>query len=250
MVGGFGMRLLPLLAALLLSVGVARAQSSSATMNAGGTSCPLNCVSVPIGGAGGIVGVQTSGLNASGATLIAESSVDGVTWSAGNLWFNGQVASTITGADGLVLLDGQGNTRVRLRVSIAGSGTIGIAFYPQASSLDLLSRYYLSLLASGAAKAATTPGQLIPVGTFQSTSTFSSAVGLPSIPTGATKAVVQIVGGTLNYTDDGSTTPTGSAGMQLGPTSGTLFVTNPLSNLKFFLQTGSPAVTMNVLYYK
>lgn len=179
------MRLLPLLAALLLSIGVARAQSTSASMAATGTTCPLNCVVIPVGAGGGVIGAQTAGLQSSGATLTVEFSNDGgTTWNTGQALSGGALVSTVTGADGPLLLEGAGHTQVRLRVSSTGTGTIGIAFYPQVSSLDVFSRYYLSLLGTGAAKVITSPAAGTPQALAYTTVTSGSPVTVlgPSAP--------------------------------------------------------------------
>jgi hypothetical protein len=80
-------------------------------------------------------GFTISGLTASGATLTLEgSAADGVTFSAINeVQTSGVMGSTIT-TDGNYYVNTGGRTKVRLRVSVIGTGTITVASLASAAS--------------------------------------------------------------------------------------------------------------------
>lgn len=92
---------------------------SAATLNATYT--------VPLNGQG-TVGFAFSGLTASGATLAYEQSIDGTTWTGMNEVNAGTGAFSPTRTtDGQVRLSASGRTGIRVRVSVAGTGTITVA---------------------------------------------------------------------------------------------------------------------------
>jgi hypothetical protein len=82
-----------------------------------------------------VVGFTISGLTASGATLALEGcAADGATFSAINeIQTSGTMGSTIT-TDGNYYVNAGGRAKVRLRVSVIGSGTITIASLASAAS--------------------------------------------------------------------------------------------------------------------
>lgn len=95
-----------------------------------------NALMVKLDGGKGVVAFQIVGLTASGATLVPEFTNDqGAHWSAGSLVSSGAIASTLT-ADGPAIMDAAGHTAVRLRVSVAGTGTISVAANASSVSAD------------------------------------------------------------------------------------------------------------------
>ena len=91
----------------------------------------------------------------------------------------------------------------------------------------------------------TRSGYMEPAGYVQITS-LSSAVGLSSIPDGATLAVIQPETQNVRYRDDG-TNPTTSVGMILAA-GDLLYYTGTMSALKFIEVSASAKI--NVTYYK
>ena len=90
-----------------------------------------------------------------------------------------------------------------------------------------------------------TPYQFTPLGYVQITN-LSSAVGLGSIPTGATVAFLSCEGSELRYRDDG-TAPTTAVGMPLYAGQ-TMEYSGTLSAIQF-IQASSGGI-LNVAYYK
>jgi len=90
-----------------------------------------------------------------------------------------------------------------------------------------------------------TPYQYTPLGYVQITN-LSSAVGLGSIPTGATVAFLSCEGAELRYRDDG-TNPTASVGMPIYAGQ-VLEYSGTLSAIKI-IQTSSNGI-LNVSFYK
>lgn len=78
----------------------------------------------------GVVGFRVSGLSGSGSTLVPEGSNDGgSTWTPVNALVSGSpnLSQALT-ADQQFRVNGGGHTNLRLRVSVAGTGTIAVAF--------------------------------------------------------------------------------------------------------------------------
>lgn len=77
----------------------------------------------------GVIGFTITGLTASGATLTIESSNDGGrTWTATSGVDNTGLGSTTRTTDGDFRVDAAGHTRVRLRVSSTGTGSVNVAY--------------------------------------------------------------------------------------------------------------------------
>jgi len=88
-----------------------------------------------------------------------------------------------------------------------------------------------------------------PVGTVQSIAVSSSPIGFPSIPTNAHCAMINVWGASVNYTDDGVTSPTTSA------TPSTLYWPVGFSGLycsalKQFKMASQGSSTVNVQFYQ
>lgn len=87
----------------------------------------------------------------------------------------------------------------------------------------------------------------MPTGTYQQFSP-ATAQGLPNIPQNANYAVLICSSQGINWTDDGTTTPTSSIGMPLAVSSYFIFAERPLSQVKVIQQASS--ATCNVSYYQ
>ena len=75
----------------------------------------------------------------------------------------------------------------------------------------------------------------------------TSAVGLASIPAQADHAMIRVYGGAVCFTDDGTTTPTASVGMELEVGDILIFDAN-LNNFKA-IRRDSVDATLVVNYY-
>lgn len=88
----------------------------------------------------GVVGFTVSGLTGSGATLVPEASNDGgTTWTTVNAVSPAGLSTALT-TNQQFRVNGGGHTNVRLRVSVAGTGTIAVASSATTvASLEVLS---------------------------------------------------------------------------------------------------------------
>lgn len=130
-------------------------------------------------------------------------------------------------------------------------GGCGTGNYPQNSgylTIDSTGHLCTSVTGSSATAIQAQPYNYTPLTPGQYGLAITTATAL-TIPTGALQAVVCASGNSVNYTYDGTTTPTSSVGMPLASGQCIQFSgATVLSNLKF-IQTAATA-TLNVSYTK
>lgn len=113
----------------------------------------------------------------------------------------------------------------------------------------MLKRFIPFLLAAFLAVPAAAQVPTNPLSPMQAGLAITSATSL-TVPTGTGYAVVCARGGNANYTTDGTTTPTGSAGMQLLQNQCILLTgSNAITFFKAIQQTGS-TTTLDVSYFR
>lgn len=115
--------------------------ASNTALSATGTVCPTNCLQLTLGNGEGVSQFFIQSLPATGATLVFEVTGNGSTWNAtpfaclsAGVWTTQPSTGTTVG--GHCRVDTAGFADVRVRVSVAGTGTFGV--YASATSMGAL----------------------------------------------------------------------------------------------------------------
>lgn len=195
-----------------------------------------------------VVGINVTGLTAAGATLTVEGSADAKniadstkTWTAISAVPLGCPATSFTtlNADQSFKVDIGGLTDLRLRVSSTGAGSILVGY-------NAIPGSPMTTAACGAGTVTVAPYNYTPLSPGQHNIALTSATAL-TIPAGATYAIVQAKTATVEYTTDGTTTPTSSIGMAL-PAGASVALSGPLVLAAF--KAISATGTLDVEYYR